>query len=573
MLLSEVPPSCHPDAVVVELEDHVEESMTPRLGGRERGGIGGATAIAAPTTLDLPRPLSLPSNLDCSSSEATGGHIFGEQSSLDQSDGRRPSASEAAIAALNLLDRLTRDCGEEDSCSSIHKLELESLRETIVRLQHMAAPLGSPRDLDCRFSGIDERTKEYLVENYMTVEERGFGPRLSLNLGTSSSRMRRRRSSPSFAGIIPHGGQTGDGADGHAQIWNLVQKWFRPGSSPFRHLDANNELLRVLLRMGYWDFDIFRLAELSVSPLQCLAAAAFFQLSVCEALHIDARKLENFVAQVDGTYCKNPYHNSSHAADVMQTMFYLLYGEGGLARSVGLRLDWGLAALIAAIVHDVGHMGLTNKFLVHTHHEIALLYNDISPLENMHAATAFKLMRKRGSDFLSNSLVANDQFELDQFRSIIINMVLRTDNDQHGVVVSSLVRLVEEGGICDPVVDMPTCSGQQIERIHTALVVLLHASDVSNPAKPWHLYQAWLGLLMEEFYLQGDNEKKIGLPVTYAMDRNAPVQMPKFQTGFIMAIVKPLYVELDKLEELDVSKCLSQIDENLCQYTLASTMS
>ena len=47
--------------------------------------------------------------------------------------------------------------------------------------------------------------------------------------------------------------------------------------------------------------------------------------------------------------------------------------------------------LIAALAHDVAHPGVNNPFLVDTGHELALRYNDKSPLENMHCSRLFSI--------------------------------------------------------------------------------------------------------------------------------------------------------------------------------------
>ena len=51
------------------------------------------------------------------------------------------------------------------------------------------------------------------------------------------------------------------------------------------------------------------------------------------------------------------------------------------------------ATLIAAAVHDVDHPGKNNQFLIETGHELAILYNDNSVLENHHLAMAFRIMQ------------------------------------------------------------------------------------------------------------------------------------------------------------------------------------
>ena len=47
---------------------------------------------------------------------------------------------------------------------------------------------------------------------------------------------------------------------------------------------------------------------------------------------------------------------------------------------------------LAAIVHDYEHHGVNNDFLIKTSDPLALLYNDVSPMENHHVAAAFLLM-------------------------------------------------------------------------------------------------------------------------------------------------------------------------------------
>ena len=100
------------------------------------------------------------------------------------------------------------------------------------------------------------------------------------------------------------------------------------------------------------------------------------RLGLLERLRIPVETLANFLDVVEARYhASNPFHNALHATDTLFTLQYFLR-RPLLSEMLG-PLDT-LAALLAAAVHDYGHPGLTNAFLVATRHEHALLYNDQS---------------------------------------------------------------------------------------------------------------------------------------------------------------------------------------------------
>ena len=61
-----------------------------------------------------------------------------------------------------------------------------------------------------------------------------------------------------------------------------------------------------------------------------------------------------------------------------------------------------ISCLIASLGHDIGHPGLTNRYLIASKHTLALRYNDISILENMHSSTIFTLLADSQLNILIN---------------------------------------------------------------------------------------------------------------------------------------------------------------------------
>jgi high affinity cAMP-specific and IBMX-insensitive 3',5'-cyclic phosphodiesterase 8 len=71
-----------------------------------------------------------------------------------------------------------------------------------------------------------------------------------------------------------------------------------------------------------WEFDIFRLEDLTKKrPLQYLGMCLFTHFEVSAVLNCDEKTLYNWLVIIEANYhSDNTYHNSTHAADVMQVI-------------------------------------------------------------------------------------------------------------------------------------------------------------------------------------------------------------------------------------------------------------
>ena len=288
-------------------------------------------------------------------------------------------------------------------------------------------------------------------------------------------------------------------------------------------------MLPILEGIHLWEFDMFELANMTGRPLYYTGVSILHKYGLIRRLNLEEDKLKAYLAQLERTYRPNPYHNNIHAADVTQTLFFFLHEGRFDSKLEDIDL---FAAIIAACVHDVDHPGFNNNFLIHTSAEQALVYNDISVLENHHCRIAFQMLSQEEYNFLK-PLPADLRR---QFRDTLISMVLSTDMGKHFDFVGKFQTLRKRG--FDP---------ENRSDVILLLQVLLKCSDVSNPAKHLRTYKHWADRVMEEFFQQGDLEKQLGLPVSPFMDRSKPSK-PKCQVGFIDYMIKPLYQILGEFE-------------------------
>lgn len=90
------------------------------------------------------------------------------------------------------------------------------------------------------------------------------------------------------------------------------------------------EVEHVLASANDWQFDAFALAEATNGhPLSALAFFLFSKQGLIDQFKLKPTALARFLRRVESGYKTNPYHNATHASDVLQTMHCILT-RGGL---------------------------------------------------------------------------------------------------------------------------------------------------------------------------------------------------------------------------------------------------
>uniref|UniRef100_A0A2K6EJM5 3',5'-cyclic-nucleotide phosphodiesterase n=1 Tax=Propithecus coquereli TaxID=379532 RepID=A0A2K6EJM5_PROCO len=194
-----------------------------------------------------------------------------------------------------------------------------------------------------------------------------------------------------------------------------------------------------------WSFDVFALNEASGEhSLKFMIYELFTRYDLINRFKIPVSCLIAFAEALEVGYSKykNPYHNLIHAADVTQTVHYIML-----------------------------HTGIMD------------------------------------------------------LRNLVIEMVLSTDMSGHFQQIKNIRNSLQQP--------------EGIDRAKT-MSLILHAADISHPAKTWKLHYRWTMALMEEFFLQGDKEAELGLPFSPLCDRKSTM-VAQSQIGFIDFIVEPTF--------------------------------
>uniref|UniRef100_A0A4W6DPX5 Phosphodiesterase n=1 Tax=Lates calcarifer TaxID=8187 RepID=A0A4W6DPX5_LATCA len=313
-----------------------------------------------------------------------------------------------------------------------------------------------------------------------------------------------------------------------------------PQQIPLHILDEDytGQARCMLEKVGTWNFDIFLFDRLTNgNSLVTLTFHLLNQYGLVELFQLDMVKLWRFLVMVQEDYhSDNPYHNAVHAADVTQAMYCYLR-EPMLAKSL-TSYDI-LLGLVAAATHDLGHPGVNQPFLIKTDHYLATLYRNTSVLENHHWKSAVGLLRETG---LFSHLPAEDSLNMERELG---SLILATDISRQNEYLSRFRMHLDQENLC-----LSNASHR-----HFILQMALKCADICNPCRPWELSKQWSEKVTEEFFQQGDIEKKHKLEVSPLCDRETNT-VGNIQIGFMTYVAEPLFAEWARFSDTRLSQTM-----------------
>ena len=299
---------------------------------------------------------------------------------------------------------------------------------------------------------------------------------------------------------------------------------------------------------------------------------------------------EKFCAGVQAGYHDVPYHNAAHAVDVAHGVYHLLVNVPGL-HGAGEEPAMLFAAVVAGMVHDLGHDGTTNGWHVNMGDEAALLYSDHSVLEMRSLTAAFRIIDESG--LLENFSMRTRR----AVRKRIIAMVLATDFAQHTTVVNDFKLLTESvpvaaargntRGTTGKKRVWPSLSRLQPPRTHAdaearsapvfsssastmnaaeqqlVACMVIKAADLSHMVKGKRNALDWTDRWLEELFELGDKEEDAGLHARDGHHRSgydrASHDVPTSQLSMLILLVKPLFDAIHRLAPM--TKQLEHVHE------------
>eukprot|EP00977_Amphora_coffeiformis_P003945 scaffold792_cov163-Amphora_coffeaeformis.AAC.4 len=201
-------------------------------------------------------------------------------------------------------------------------------------------------------------------------------------------------------------------------------------------------------------------------------------------------ELSQFVTAISSMHNKNSFHNFEHASHVQMSVAKLLsrivQPEGSGAEdfvTMGIRNNplTHFALVFSALIHDVGHLGVSNAQLVKENSPLAIAYHNKSVLEQQSVDLGFALLMDDSFANLRAAIYSNEE-EFKLFRQLVVNAVLATD------VMDKELGAARKHRWQEAFSDKASQDSPEVVANRKATIVIEHliqASDVAHTMQHW----------------------------------------------------------------------------------------
>jgi hypothetical protein len=266
--------------------------------------------------------------------------------------------------------------------------------------------------------------------------------------------------------------------------------------------------------------------DFSENDLLPLAYLIFQELGFLERFSISETLLKSFLVAVKNNYRDNPYHSFYHGFSVLQFTYYMLKKTG---KGAALAPKDQLALIVASLCHDIDHPGTNNPFQVAAQTNLAIAHNDQHVLEMHHAFLTFALLRDPKLNFLSPAESSFTPEDFRVFRRLVIQAILATD-------------MVHHFELCSTIDKTEAINIEKENEKQFLINIITHGSDLAAQTLPTRIACEWEKRVTEEFMLQADTEKAMGIP-SAAFMQNLDVELVRYRAhlGFLNFVMVPLW--------------------------------
>ncbi|CAF0769042.1 unnamed protein product [Rotaria sordida] len=239
------------------------------------------------------------------------------------------------------------------------------------------------------------------------------------------------------------------------------------------------------------------------------------------ANRFDMECVIRFTLTVRKNYRNVPYHNWSHAFSVAHAIYTVIKQT-----KHKFTPNQCIALFVACLCHDLDHRGKTNDYMVKSASTLASIYST-STMERHHFNQTVTILQTESHNIFKH-------LSPKEYRQML-------DDIRHCILATDLALFFENRPKFEHIIDNSQFDWNNKEHTQLMMGLSMTAADLCSSFKQWEVQRSNVSIIMEEFFQQGDEEKRRGIQPQSLMDRSLAHELPKNQVNFIKSICIPCY--------------------------------